>query len=83
MLIMVRKYFVKKVLTASRKLENHKSPVGSTEEPRLVLELIEVSTCSPWYDGCCVGCKILASIVNYLLQAIGTPNIFICPYNQG
>ena len=69
---MARKYFVKKVLTASRMLENHKvcfkNPVGSTEGPRLVLDLMEVSPCSPWY-----GCKILASIVNFLLQAIWPP----------
>ena len=69
---MANKYFVKKVLTASRILENHKvsfkSPVGSTEGPRLVLDLMEVSPCSPWY-----GCKILASIVNFLLQAIWPP----------
>ena len=49
-----------------------RSPVGSMEGPRLVSDPMGVSSCVlrvPWYGFCCLECKNIADIANFLCGA--------------
>ena len=53
-----------------------RSPVGSMEGPRQVSDYLWLGFCVlrvPWYDFCCLECKNIAYIVDFLRWAIWPP----------
>ena len=73
-------YFLEKVKTALKNLENHKvlskEPVGPNEGPWLVMDPVGGSLCVPWvpsYDFLCLEYKNMAYIADFHLWAIWPP----------
>ena len=57
-----------------------RGPVGSMEGPRLVSNTMGVNSCFlrvPWYGFCCLECKNIAYIVDFLWWAIWPPPCLI------
>ena len=68
--------FCRKGKTGWQILKNHKvllkDPVGSNKGSRLVMDPLGVSSCVsrvPWYAVCCLECKNIANIANFLCWA--------------
>ena len=58
-------------------------PAGSNGGPWLVLHLMKVCTCVPrvpWYAYCCLECKIIAYMDDFLLRPFGLPTLKGFPY---